>query len=501
MVLSMPPAIESPIHSEPTINLLRELALDLGAVWKRHSDGLWRQIDPDVWLITRNPWLMLQQASKQMLDSMASDNDLRRHVEQLIRARRGIFNSATWFQTTHSGASLSGVAYFSMEFGLSEALPIYSGGLGNVAGDQLKAGSDLGVPIVGVGLLYQQGYFRQAIDHEGNQRDLFPYNPPSWLPITPVRDGDGNLLRVEINFPDYKLQLRVWEVRVGRLRLYLLDSNDPANMPMHRGITSELYGGGLELRLQQELALGIGGWRLLKQLGHSPEVCHLNEGHAAFAVLERALSFMNENSQPFEVALAATRVGNLFTTHTPVAAGFDRFSPTLMHLYLNWYATERLKISFGDLMALGRANPDDPDEPFNMAYLAIRGAGAVNGVSKLHGSVSRSIFHILFPGWPLDEIPVGSVTNGVHTASWDSEFADRLWTDACGSERWLGTTEGISEKIRALPDEAIWDLRSKNCQELVRFVRLRSEHQMASYSASRDLIEIAKTLFDPNALT
>jgi glycogen phosphorylase len=207
--MRMASAKESSIHSEATISLLRELALDLGLVWKRHSDGLWRQIDPDIWLTTRNPWLMLQQAPEQMLDSIASDNGLRRHVEQLVLSRRETCNSASWFEKTHPGSPLSSVAYFSMEFGLSEALPIYSGGLGNVAGDQLKAGSDLGVPIVGVGLLYQQGYFRQAIDHEGNQRDLFPYNPPSWLPITPVRDGNGNLLRLEINFPDYKLRLRV----------------------------------------------------------------------------------------------------------------------------------------------------------------------------------------------------------------------------------------------------------------------------------------------------
>ncbi|MBV8135637.1 MAG: alpha-glucan family phosphorylase, partial [Deltaproteobacteria bacterium] len=260
-------------------------------------------------------------------------------------------------------------------------------------------------------------------------------------------------------------------------------------------------GGGPELRLQQELALGIGGWRLLNKLGHRPEVCHLNEGHAAFAVLERAHTFMLEHDQPFEVALAATRPGNLFTTHTPVAAGFDRFSLALMDLYLHRYATERLKISFRDLMALGRANADDPNEPFNMAYLAIRGAGAINGVSKLHGAVSRSIFQPLFPGWPLGEVPVGSVTNGVHTASWDSEFADRLWTDACGSDRWLGTTEGVGDKVRAVPDETIWNLRSQNCQELVRFVRARSEHQIASYGASQELIHNARTLFDSNALT
>jgi glycogen phosphorylase len=272
-------------------------------------------------------------------------------------------------------------------------------------------------------------------------------------------------------------------------------------MPIHRGITSELYGSGPELRLQQELALGIGGWRLLKQLGHSPEVCHLNEGHAAFAVLERALSFMNENDKSFEVALAATRAGNLFTTHTPVAAGFDRFSPILMRLYLNWYATECLHIRFEDLMALGRANPDDADEPFNMAYLALRGAGAVNGVSKLHGAVSRSIFLPLFPRWPTAEIPIGSVTNGVHTASWDSEHSDHVWQEACGKHRWLDATEGVTDKVRALSDEALWTLRTKNRAELVRFVRLRTQRQMAAYGAAHEDIESTKTIFDSNTLT
>jgi glycogen phosphorylase len=490
-----------PIQSEPLVNLLRELALDLGVTWNRHSDNIWRQIDTEVWMLTRNPWLMLQLATDKQLETMGADQSLRHWVEELVQERRDASRSQGWFQKSHPNTNLKQVAYFSMEFGLSEALPIYSGGLGNVAGDQLKAGSDLGVPIVGVGLLYQQGYFRQAIDQNGNQRDLFPYNPPNWLPITPVRDADGELLRVELNFPDYKIHLRVWEARVGRLRLYLLDTNDPSNMPMHRGITSELYGGGPELRLQQELVLGVGGWRLLKTLGYQPEVCHLNEGHAGFAVLERASSFMSDNSQPFEVALTATRSGNVFTTHTPVEAGFDRFSPELMRLYLGWYATDKLGISFRDLMALGRADPDDDAEPFNMAYLAIRGAGAINGVSKLHGAVSRALFQSLFPRWPVTEVPVGSVTNGVHNTSWDSESADHLWSTACGKQRWMDSTEGIGEKIRALSDETFWELRSHNCHELVRFVRIRSQRQMASYGESGELIQDANALFDQNALT
>ena len=228
---------------------------------------------------------------------------------------------------------------------------------------------------------------------------------------------------------------------VGRVKLYLLDSNDAANFPVHRGITSELYGGGPELRLKQELLLGIGGWRLLRALGLQPEVCHLNEGHAAFAVLERARNFMEETGRPFEVALAVTRAGNLFTTHTAVAAGFDRFAPALIEQYLGKHAETKLGISLHDLLALGRQNPADSSEPFNMAYLAMRGCGAANGVSRLHGQVSRRLFLPLFPRWPEDEIPVGHVTNGVHMPTWDSAPADDLWTETCGKDRWLGTTE------------------------------------------------------------
>src|SRR5271169_4116889 len=229
------------------------------------------------------------------------------------------------------------------------------------------------------------------------QHALYPYNDPGQLPITPLRQPNGEWLRLEIALPGYSLWLRAWQAQVGRVKLYLLDSNDAANFPAHRGITSELYGGGPELRLKQELLLGIGGWRLLVALGLQPEVCHLNEGHAAFAVLERARSFMQESGQPFDVALAATRAGNLFTTHTAVAAGFDLFSPVLMEQYLGRYAQEKLGLSLPELLALGRQNPDDANEPFNMAFLAIRGSGAVNGVSRLHGRVSRRIFAPLFP--------------------------------------------------------------------------------------------------------
>jgi starch phosphorylase len=414
---------------------------------------------------------------------------------------RQAVEAPAWFQRNHTEAPLTCVAYFSMEFMLSEALPIYSGGLGNVAGDQLKAASDLGVPVAGVGLLYQQGYFRQVIDRNGEQQALYPYNDPGQLPITPLRQPNGEWLRLEIALPGYSVWLRAWQVKVGRVSLYLLDSNDAANFPAHRGITSELYGGGPELRLKQEMLLGIGGWRLLLALGLQPEACHLNEGHAAFAVLERARTFMEETGQPFEVALAVTRAGSLFTTHTAVAAGFDRFAPALIAQYLGGYAEKKLGIALEDLLALGRQNPLDSSEPFNMAYLAIRGSGAVNGVSRLHGKVSRRLFLPLFPRWPEDEIPIGHVTNGVHMPTWDSAPADDLWTEGCGKGRWLGTNATLEEDIHRVPDAKVWQFRTAASKSLVEYARARLSRDLTAAGASAEETEAAKHLFDPNALT
>ncbi len=499
--------------SEPTgaINLaglqpegfgpLAELALDLRWAWDHGGDAVWRQLDPTLWRLTQNPWVVLQTASRDRLEAVLADPAFRGRVDALLRTKHQAEQAPAWFQQAHPGSGLTGVAYFSMEFMLSEALPIYSGGLGNVAGDQLKAASDLGVPVFGVGLLYQQGYFRQMIDQEGAQQALFPYNDPGQLPITPLRRADGEWLRLEIALPGYSVWLRAWQVQVGRVKLFLLDSNDAANFPAHRGITSELYGGGPELRLKQELLLGIGGWRLLEALGIHPEVCHLNEGHAAFAVLERARSFMVATGEPFEVALAVTRAGNLFTTHTAVAAGFDRFTPALAEQYLGRYAGEKLGIALPELMALGRQDPEDSSEPFNMAYLAIRGSGAVNGVSRLHGQVSRQLFAPLFPQWPVAEVPVGHVTNGVHTSTWDSAAADALWTEACGKGRWLGTVATLEQDIHSLADARIWALRTSASQAFVDHVRERMAVQLATAGAPPEDVAAAGHLLDPKALT
>jgi starch phosphorylase len=483
------------------VESLMELALDVRWSWNHATDRVWRQLEPELWNLTHNPWSVLLTASRDRIEGVLADPAFRKDVDDLVQTRRRVQDSVAWFQQKHSNGPLSCIAYFSMEFMLSEALPIYSGGLGNVAGDQLKAASDLGVPVVGVGLLYQQGYFRQVIDRAGAQQALFPYNDPGQLPISPLRRANGEWLRLEIALPGYSVWLRAWQVQVGRVKLYLLDSNDPANVPAHRGITSELYGGGPELRLQQELLLGIGGWRLLAALGIRPEVCHLNEGHAAFAVLERARSFMEETGEPFESALAVTRAGNLFTTHTAVAAGFDRFSPDLVAQYLGGYAERKLGLTVGKLLALGRANADDSSEPFNMAYLATHGSGSVNGVSRLHGRVSRQILGALFPRWPVEEVPVGHVTNGVHVPSWDSAAADQLWTAACGKDRWLGTCENREATIRKMPAGELWQFRRAARAPFIEYVRERLSRQRAVSGEPFEAVDEARHLFDPDTLT
>jgi starch phosphorylase len=487
--------------AEASIASLRELALDLRWSWNHSTDEIWARLDPQLWALTHNPWVVLQTVSRAKLHGLLSRPEYRRRIERLLEARRQHLASPAWFQQSHPGAPLTRVAYFSMEFGLSEALPIYSGGLGNVAGDQLKAACDLGVPVIGVGLLFQQGYFRQVIRADGSQEALYPYNDPGQLPISPVRDAGGEWVRLEFRLPGHTIWLRTWQVQVGRRTLYLLDSNDPANPPALRAITSELYGGGPELRLQQELVLGIGGWRLLRTLGREPEVCHLNEGHAAFAVLERARSFMKESGRPFEAALAVTRAGNVFTTHTPVPAGFDRFSPDLIARYLGRYADEGLGISVADLLALGRENPEDPGEAFNMAYLGLRGSGAVNGVSRLHGAVSRRLLRNLFPRWPEREVPVGHVTNGIHAPTWDSAPSDALWTEACGCERWRGTMDTVGADLRRFPDADLWAMRTASRRALVDYVHERMARELPSMGATGEHVTAMRQGLDADALT
>ncbi len=465
------------------MDALQELALNLHWSWNHSSDELWEALDSYLWETTQNPWVILQTVSSEKVQTLLATPKFQQRLSTLLEHKRQFFTADAWFQETHPDAKLSAVAYFSMEFMLTEALPIYSGGLGNVAGDQMKAASDLGVPVVGIGLLWGQGYFRQDFDSDGNQRALYPVNDPGQLPIQPVRRANGEWLRIEVHLTGARIWLRCWQVLVGRTTLYLLDANDFANTAAHRGITSELYGGDAEMRLKQEIVLGIGGWRLLRELGLNPEVCHLNEGHAAFAVLERARYYMADHHVSFEVALSITRAGNMFTTHTAVPAGFDRFASDLCTKHLEHYAKDELAIEMEGLLDLGRENPGDASEPLNMAYLALRGSLQVNGVSKLHGEVSRQIFQPLFPRWPQNEVPIGSVTNGIHVPSWDSAESDSLWTKLCGADRWR-SDRPLGEDVRRSSDAELWHMRTESRKMMLTKVRDRYVRQLSAQGRS-----------------
>jgi glycogen phosphorylase len=491
----------SVLNDEILYASLSELAMDLHWTWDHATDKIWRQLDPVLWELTHNPLVVLQTVSRQHILAVCAEPLVQELIQELTEARRQHALSPAWFQHRYAASPLSGVAYFSMEFMLSEALPIYSGGLGNVAGDHLKTASDLGLPLTGIGLLYQQGYSRQVVYPDGLQQYAAPYNDPGQLPVTPLRDAAGEWLRIEVKLPGYSVWLRTWQVQVGRVRLLLLDSNDAANFPIHRGITAELYGSDATLRFFQELILGIGGWRLLKALGMKPEVCHLNEGHAAFVVVERAYSLMEDTGLNFGEALTIARSGNVFTTHTAVGAGFDVFPPLLVEQYLGNYIQTKLRISMKEFLALGRANADDESEGFNTAYLAMRGSAKVNGVSRLHSKISRRVFSAAFPRWPVDEVPIGHVTNGVHMPTWDAPEADKLWTEACGKDRWLGTLRDLTPNIRTLSDSRLWQMRCNTKNAFAGQIRNHYRRQLATVGATQQAIEEAATVLDSAALT
>ena len=494
---------------------LADLALDLRWTVRQTTDRIWEMLDADAWERTKNPYLILQNVSQARLEEAAEDEELKKEISSWQLKRSRLLEESG----SPSQKSDFSVAYFSMEFGLSEALPIYSGGLGILAGDHLKTASDMGIAVTGIGLLYQQGYFRQLLSEDGSQVEAFPYNDPETLPIIPARDQDGSRLRVKINLPGRSLILRVWQANVCRVNLHLLDSNDPMNSPWDRAITANLYAPGLERRLIQEIVLGIGGWKVVEKLGLNPDVCHLNEGHAAFVVLARAYSFMKKTGSSLSSALWATRAGNVFTTHTPVDAGFDRFSRSLVEKYARYYS-DLLGIPLDDLMALGgvdakssRSGCEGPgcggedwdrkenDHLFTMAILALNGCSHANGVSRLHGQVSRRIFQSRFVRWPQTEVPIGYVTNGVHIPTWDAPAAQNLWSRACpggcGPEGIDHMKSGISE----MSDEKLWCFRSQARRDLVEYVRRRHVRQMQERGASDEQLKLARHVLDPNVLT
>lgn len=499
----MPLAAYTPRFMPESVSELFTLALDLRWTWHHGSDELWRTLDEETWETTRNAWLVLNSVSDDRLQELASDRDFQKRYAEQVSAYHEFVNASTWYSDDCPGDLGEGIAYFCMEYGLCESLPLYSGGLGVLAGDYLKAASDLGVPVTAVGLLYQQGYFRQAISTEGEQLEFYPYNDPTMLPVSPLRDDDGQWVRVVVPFPGRPVLLRAWQAQVGRCRLLLLDSNDPRNEPGDRGITSELYTGDPEKRLQQEMVLGIGGWRLLRQLDIQPTLCHLNEGHCALALIERAFSWQEHQKTDFQTARMATRATNLFTTHTSVASGFDHFSGSLLRLYLSpWLETRDLTVE--ELIGLGSEHavvPADKDgQNLNMAYLALNMSGRINGVSRIHQKVSQTIFQPLFPRWPTEDIPAEFVTNGVHTPSWDSPEADAVWTRACGADRWRRPLR-MACPMNDVSDEELWEMRRLQRTRLIRYLRRRLVGQHSEQNPGNNHASACGMLLDNETLT
>ncbi|MBI2955693.1 MAG: alpha-glucan family phosphorylase [Acidobacteria bacterium] len=479
---------------------LRDMAYNLLWSWDEELRVLFRRLDPQLWDRTyQNPVLMLGTISQERLNEVLSDDSFMTFYERTYERFRGYLKETTWWEKRYPEKPLIG--YFSAEFGVAECLPIYSGGLGVLSGEHLKSASDLGVPLVGIGLLYQQGYFRQYLTSDGWQQESYPTNDFYNLPVQPVRGPDERPLRITLQMAGRPLQVQVWKAEVGRLPLLLLDTNLPENPPDLQDITDQLYGGDHETRIRQEVVLGIGGLRALEALGMRPTVCHMNEGHSAFLSLERIRVLMKEGQLGFHEALEVARAGNVFTTHTPVPAGFDVFSPELMDRYFGDYIRE-LGISRDEFLALGRANPGDAHEPFNMAALALHTAAFTNGVSRLHGEVSRNLLRRFLGNVPAHETPIGHVTNGIHTRTWVSREMAGLFDRYLGPEWWRRPGQAVTwEPVDNIPDEELWATHERRRERLVTFSRQRLMRQIERRGGSQSEVERARGVLDTRALT
>jgi starch phosphorylase len=484
------------------LEALDRLALNLRWTWDHATKDVFESLDPDLWEETNhNPRLLLGRISQGRLAELAADEAF---LAELDRAGAGLaeyISGNGWFGHAYPDAAGLVVAYFSAEFGLTECIPNYAGGLGILAGDHLKSASDAGLPLVGVGLLYQRGYFQQYLNADGWQQETFPVNNFSTLPLTPEVDAQNSPLTISVEFPGRLTHARVWKAQVGRVPLYLLDTNVPQNSEEDRQITGALYGGNGEHRLQQEIILGIGGMRALAALGIRPVVCHMNEGHSAFLGLERTRALMEELGVSFFEARQLAAAGSLFTTHTPIAAGFDLFEPQLMAKYFGTVA-ERLGIPFERLLSYGRQNPADPNERFNMAFLAARISSAANGVSRLHRVVTQKMVKEMWPGYSLEEIPVDSVTNGVHLRSWVSVEMTALLNRYIG-HRWAEepATSGDWNRVDRVPDHELWRVHQIRRERLINYARQALESQLQRRGASDAEIAASRAVLNPDALT
>jgi len=481
---------------------LREIAYNLRWCWNGDARELFRRLDAKAWEeCYHNPVALLGRVDQKRLIQAAGDESF---LAQLARVREQLRDYMTrpgWWSKTYGDPGGPLVAYFCAEYGITECVPIYSGGLGVLAGDHLKSSSELDIPLVGVGLLYQQGYFRQRLNADGWQLELFPRNDFHNMPIELVRTSDGTPLTIEVDMADHKTKAQAWKMQVGRISVYMLDANVPGNSPEDRHITAQLYGGDQEMRIRQEILLGIGGVRLLKALGLSPKAFHINEGHSAFLGLERIRILMAEAHATFDEAREAVAASNVFTTHTPVPAGNDAFEKWLVEKYFGNYWPQ-LGLDCEQFMSLGRQEPRNSEEPLSLTVLALRLSAHRNGVSQLHAGVSRKLWSSVWPGVPANEVPIRAITNGIHTPTWISDDMARLY------ERYLGpdwyekpADSGIWQAVQDIPDTELWRTHERRRERLVAFARRRLRWQLSQHGASAVELDRASEVLDPEALT
>ena len=484
------------------LKALESIARNLFWCWNTDFIELFKRIDSNLWTASgHNPVKLLGSLSQQRLDELAKNQPFLSEMQRAEEKLKAYLDGPTWFEKTYSKSTKPIIAYFCAEFGIHECLPFYSGGLGILAGDHLKSASDLGVPLVGVGLLYQRGYFRQYLDLEGWQQEVYLENDFYNMPLELVRESNGRLLTVSVELPDRAVHAQVWSVSIGRVKLYLLDTNIPANSSTDRMITTSLYGGDLEMRIRQEIMLGIGGLRALAAMDIKPTICHMNEGHAAFMTLERIRQLRNDTNMTFAEAVETTKAGNVFTMHTLVKAGLDEFSVELIDKYFaNFFPA--LGISREQFLALGRILPDDAGESFKMPILALRLSSYINGVSKLHGQVSREVWSSLWPAVPVSEVPIISITNGIHIKSWLSDEMNSLYGRYLGPN-WTDETvnNSIWNGIDQIPDEEFWRAHQQCKGQLIAFTRNWLKAQIKRRGTYHSELNWAEEVLDVEALT
>lgn len=481
---------------------LREIAYNLWWTWNAEARDLFSRLDMDLWEETRhNPVAVLARVKQEVLEVRAQDDSYLYQLQRVMEKLHYALNSQTWFQKVSKFNHNLHIAYFSMEYGITESLAVYSGGLGVLSADHLKSASELGIPLFAIGLSYQHGYFQQKLNIDDYQEEQYPVSDFYNLPLTLVKDNKGKPLYVDVPFPGRQVRVRIWKAQIGRIPLYLLDTNIPENSEADKKITAELYGGDGETRIQQEIVLGRGGVAALKAIGAPPYISHLNEGHSAFSGLERIKSLVLNSRLNFYEALEVVKASSVFTTHTPVQAGIDIFHPDLIARYFGDYC-EEVGISIDELLALGRTNPDDGQEHFSMAILAINLSCKTNAVSQLHQRVAQKMWQSLWPDILPKEIPIISVTNGIHHKSWISQEMAELFDRYLGPDWYREPADTkVWKKIETIPDVELWRTHERRRERLVAFARRQLTQSYINLGKPQPMIDRVKSVLSTETLT